>query len=361
MVATTRSWIRLLVGAFMAAANVGVAMAATPSQMQAIVQTGTGGPEVLKLETVPVLSPGPGQVLIRGHAAAVNPVDWAMRQPRAGAPPLPPGAGRRIPGFDVAGVIEKVGPGVTLHRVGDAVFSMIGRIRVDGLNGGYAEYVVAPEQNTVAKPATMTFAQAAGLGTVGMTAARTLAAAKVGQGTRLFVNGISGGVGSTVAQIAKARGAYVIGTASARHHDYLKSIGVDEIIDYRSVAFETVVRDVDAVIDTVNAEGATRAVKVVKRGGILVSIAGNPPAADCAAAGIDCPGPGSMREMDGKGGSEGDYLREAAVVAAAGKLSIHVDASFPLAKAGDAQEENRNGGTQGKIILIVNAVEANRK
>lgn len=343
-------------------ASAGVATAATPAQMQAIVQTGMGGPEVLQLRTVPVLSPGPGQVLIKVYAAAVNPVDWGMRQPREGAAPtIGVAANARIPGFDVAGVIEKVGPGVTSHRVGDAVFSMIGRIRTDGLNGGYAEYVIAPEQNTVAKPAAMTFAQAAGLGTVGMTAARTLAAAKVGAGTRLFVNGISGGVGSTVAQIAKARGAYVIGTASARHHDYLKSLGVDEIIDYRSVAFETVVRNVDAVIDTVSAEGATRGVKVVKRGGVLVSIAGNPPAADCAAAGIDCPGPGSMREMDGRGGSEGDYLREAAAVAASGKLAIHVDATFPLARAGEAQEENRNGGTQGKIILIVNAAEAGRR
>jgi NADPH:quinone reductase-like Zn-dependent oxidoreductase len=343
-------------------AAVGNGTAATPAQMQAIVQSGMGGPEVLKLQTVPVLAPGPGQVLIKVYAAAVNPVDWGMRQPRAGAAPtIGMATAARIPGFDVAGVIEQVGPGVTSHRVGDAVFSMIGRIRTDGLNGGYAEYVIAPEQNTVAKPATMTFAQAAGLGTVGMTAARTLSAAKVGPGTRLFVNGISGGVGSTVAQIAKARGAYVIGTASARHHDYLKALGVDEIIDYRSVAFETVVRDVDAVIDTVNAEGATRAVKVVKRGGVLVSIAGNPPAADCSAAGIDCPGPGSMRESDGKGGSEGDYLREAASVAASGKLAIHVDATFPLARAADAQEENRNGGTQGKIILIVDAGQADRK
>lgn len=360
-----RPWkelIRVVAGLSIGAASAGMAVAATPAQMQAIVQTGMGGPEVLKLQTVPVLAPGPGQVLIKVYAAAVNPVDWGMRQPRAGAAPtIGVATAARIPGFDVAGVIEKVGPGVTSHRVGEAVFSMIGRIRTDGLNGGYAEYVIAPEQNTVAKPATMTFAQAAGLGTVGMTAARTLAAAKVGAGTRLFVNGISGGVGSTVAQIAKARGAYVIGTASARHHDYLKSLGVDEIIDYRSVAFETVVRDVDAVVDTVNAEGATRAVKVVKRGGVLVSIAGNPPAADCLAAGIECPGPGSMREMDGKGGSEGDYLREAAAIAASGKLAIHVDATFPLARAGDAQEENRNGGTQGKIILIVDAGQADKK
>ncbi len=362
MLRTLNGWIRPLGTAVLVAAWAGLAGAATPAQMQAIVQAGMGGPEVLKLQTVPVPAPGPGQVLIRVYAAAINPVDWGMRRPREGAAPtIGVASTARIPGFDVAGVIEKVGSGVTSHRVGDTVFSMIGRIRVDGLNGGYAEYVVAPEQNTVAKPATLTFAQAAGLGTVGMTAARTLSAAKVGSGTRLFVNGISGGVGSTVAQMAKSRGAYVIGTASARHHGYLRSLGVDEIIDYRSVAFETVVRGVDAVIDTVNAEGATRAVKVLKRGGVLVSIAGNPPAADCTAAGIDCPGPGSMREMDGKGGSEGDYLREAAAVAASGKLTINVDATFSLARAGDAQEENRNGGTQGKIILIVNAAEAEKK
>jgi NADPH:quinone reductase-like Zn-dependent oxidoreductase len=342
-------------------ASVPTTFAATPQTMQAIVQTGMGGPEVLSLETVPVLEPGAGQVLIRVHAAAVNPVDWGLRQPRAGAAPTVTAPTRRIPGFDVAGIVEKVGPGVTTLKAGDPVLSMIGRIRVEGLNGGYAEFVVAPVENTVAKPANMTFAQAAGIGTVGMTAARTLAAAKVGVGTRLFVNGISGGVGSTVAQMAKAKGAYVIGTASQRHHAYLRTLGVDEVIDYRAVQFEEVVKNVDAVIDTVGTDGATRAIKTLRKGGILVSIAGNPPAEQCAAAGIVCPGPGPMAGMQGSGPTEGDFIREAVAVAAAGKLVINVDATFPLSEAGAAQEENRNGGTQGKIILIVNAAEAGKR
>lgn len=325
------------------------AMSATPESMQAIVQRGTGGPEVLHLETVPVPQPGPGQVLLRVYAAGVNPVDWRMRLPVQGGVEPPP----RIPGFDVAGVVEATGPGVTSLRVGDAVFSMIGRVRVEGLNGGYAEFVVAPVENTVPKPSTMTFAEAAGLGTVGMTAARTLSAAGVGMGTRLFVNGISGGVGSTVAQMAKARGAHVIGTASARHHEYLRSLGVDELVDYRTVRFEDVVRDMDAVIDAVGAEEATRAIRVLRRGGILVSIAGNPPAGACEAAGISCPGPGPMAGMQGEGPTEGDFLRAAAAVAEAGRLAIRIDASFPLAEAGAAQEENRDGGTAGKIILVV--------
>lgn len=337
----------------------GLALAATPKEQQAIVQAGTGGPEVLQLQTVPVLEPGPDQVLIRVYAAAVNPVDWKMRQGTGGPRPpvgLPVAPATRIPGLDVAGVIESVGASVTGLKTGAAVFSMIGRVQTAGLNGGYSQYVIAPASNVVPKPKSFTYERAAGLGIVGMTAARMVIGSKVGKGQRVFIDGIAGGVGSAAAQIAKARGAYVLGTASAKHHAYLKSLDVDEVIDYTKVAFEEEIREpVDVVIETVGAETATRALKIMKKGGILFSVAGNPAADRCAAAGVECKGPGAGDP------SESDLLAEVGRLAEAGKLSVHVDATFALAQAAQAQEENRNGGTQGKIILDVVAAQAKQK
>jgi len=377
--------------------------ATIPADQMAMVQeAGT-----LVYESVPVLEPGEGQVLIQVYAAAVNPVDWKMRSmgggggPPAGgapggeggAPPggapggapggegaAPPGGGapgaggppggggpmgggssQSIPGFDVAGVVAKVGPGVTSFKEGDAVFSMIGRVQVDGLNGGYSQYAIAPVDNVVAKPTTLTYAQAAGLGTVGLAASRMInMAGGIKEGQRVFIQGIAGGVGSSAAQIAKASGAYVIGTATTKHHEYLTSIGVDQAIDYKLENFVDVVTEpVDVVLNTVSAATATSSIPIVKKGGVIASIAGSPDAAACEAAEVECPrgaGPG-----DTSGPSEGDYLRQVGALAQAGKFSINVDATFPLAEALAAQEENENGGTEGKIILIVDEAMANMK
>lgn len=392
---------RLAISAAVLAACAGTALAATPAEQKAIVQTANGGPEVLKYQSIPVLQPGKDQVLIKVYAAAINPVDWKMRQgmggmgagaapggegmggapggaapagapasgpPGGGAPAGgaggPPGGGAAasntsVPGLDVAGVVEKVGEGVTTLKVGDPVFSMIGRGGVTGLNGGYSQYVVAPAANVVAKPKTLTYGEAAGLGTAGMTGNRAVSQANISKGQRVFIDGIAGGVGSAAAQIAKAKGAYVIGTASAKHNAYLKSIGVDEVIDYTQVKFEEAIKQpVDVAIETVSAEGAAKALKIIKKGGTLISVAGSAGADACAAAGVTCPGGGPP----GAGAtSEGQLLAEVGKLAGEGKYKVNVDAKFPLEKAADAQEENRNGGTQGKIILVVDAAQADKK
>jgi NADPH:quinone reductase-like Zn-dependent oxidoreductase len=324
--------------------------AAAPDRQLAIVESGTGGPEVLKLKEVPVLAPGAGQVLIRVHAAAVNPVDWKMRQSRRPEPSVATSPVERIPGFDAAGVIESIGPGVEAFKVGDPVFTMIGRIRTAGLNGTYSRYVIAPVSNTVMKPPGMSFAEAAGLGTTGMTAARVMHHIKPGPGQRVFIDGAAGGVGSAAVQIAKAQGAFVIGTASARHHDYLRSLGIDQIIDYTQIPFETALAPVDAVIETVSRENAVRALVVLKSGGVLASIVGTPSVAQCAAASVHCPssGPPGPEELD-----EGELLREVGNLARQGKLAVHIDRVFSLAQAGEAQALGAQGHTQGKIILIV--------
>lgn len=335
------------------------ASAQVPTTQTAVVQTRNGGPEVLEPQSVPVLEPGPGQVLIRVHAAAVNPVDWRMREgysgrPQPGRRPPPSSPPVRIPGFDAAGTIAALGPGVTGLSVGDAVFAMIGLIRVDGLNGGYSEYVVAPANRSLPMPDGFTFAEAAGLGTVGLAAARILLPVDIQPGQRVFVNGIAGGVGSSAAQMAKALGAVVIGTASARHHQYLESIGVDQIVDYTQVNFEDVVEPVDVYVETVSVEFATRGLKIIKPGGAIASVVGVPAPELCQQAQVDCPELGPPDAQPEAGAmSEPELLAHVRRLAQEGSYRVNVDRTFPLAEAGAAQEYNREGHTTGKVILIV--------
>lgn len=374
---------KTIVGAAVFAAFAGMALAATIKEQKAIVQTGSGGAEAMKLQTVPVLEPGENQVLIKVYAASINPIDWKMRSGSmgggggmgagpaggAGGPPqgaapggadmgagMGPGAGNsaeRIPGSDVAGVIEKLGPGVSKFKAGDAVFAQIGRTSVTGLNGAYAEYAIAGVDSVAAKAKGLTYAQAAGLGTATTTGVRSVIQANVAKGQRVLVTGVAGGVGSAAAQAAKARGAYVVGTASAKHNAYLKTIGVDEVVDYTKGDWQDKIKDIDVAIDTVSGDNATLALKTMKKGGTLVSVGGRASTDACTAAGVNCAPAGTPAGLN--------IIDEVAKLANDGKLTVNVDASFPLEKAFDAQEKNRSGSTQGKIVLIVNAAEANKK
>lgn len=355
-------------------------LAATPATQQAIVQVGTGGAEALAYKAIPVLEPGQGQVLIKVYAAAINPIDWKGRTGYNGAPagmaagPAAATPSERVPGSDVAGVIEKVGPGVSEFKVGDAVFATVGRggSPVSGLNGAYAQYAITTVASVIAKPKAMTYAEASGLGTATITAVNAINRAQVKAGQRIVITGAGGGVGSAAVQIAKARGAKVIAIASARHHDYLKQLGVDELIDYTKVAWDEQVRDADAVLDNVGAENALKALKTLKKGGVLVSMVGRLESApECAAAGVECGGPSGAPAPAGAAGGmaaggpsnapASETLAEVVKLIEAGKFSIRVDQTFPLAKAYEAQEENRNGGTQGKIVLVVDAAKANTR
>jgi NADPH:quinone reductase-like Zn-dependent oxidoreductase len=349
MMQSTRAVVTTLVASLSVAAQ-----AATPARMQAIVQTGNGGPEVLRLQTVDVPQPGAGQILIRVYAAAVNPIDWKERERASNPPPgvVAPPPGPKIPGLDVAGVVAAIGTGVSGFKVGQPVFSMIGRSAV--LNGGYAEYALAPVANVAAKPTTLTYAQASGLGNAGMTAQIAVDEAGVKAGQRVLITGVAGGVGSSAAQIVKARGAYVIGTASARHAAYLRSIGVDEVIDYTQGNVADQVRNVDVVVDTVGGATAEQSFASLKQGGTFVSVTARSLREKCM-PGYVCP-PGR-----GPGVGEGEALHVLGALAAAGKFTVNVDQVYPLAQAAAAQEANRDGHTEGKIVIAVNAAQANRR
>jgi len=346
------------------------ALAATPTEQLAIVQTGNGGPEVLKLQTIPVLEPGNCEVLIRVYAASVNPSDWKQRI-GAGAPPPAPTAASApvdcggmsarkaggatealssVPGLDVAGVVAKVGRGVTTVKVGAPVFSMIGRSPDAGLNGAYSQYVIAPSSNVVPKPNNLTYGQAAGLGAAGITGVRSVDQAKVRAGERVLITGVAGGVGSSAAQAAIARGAHVIGTATPRH-------AVKNAIDYTLGDWVDKVDSVDVVIDTVGGDTALMAFNAVKKGGTFISVVSRDISPEkCAEAGIHCPAGGPP----GPAASEGELLKQVAALARAGKFKVHVDRSYPLAQAAQAQEYNRTGHTEGKVVIAVTA-QANQK
>ena len=303
------------------------ALAAASGMMKAgVVSEGT-----VKLESIAIPEPAAGQVRIRVIAASVNPVDWKLAGRAA------PGS-KTIAGRDVAGLIDKVGEGVTKWKPGDAVVGL-------APTGGYAEFAIASADAVAAKPTKMSFDEASGIPVVAETAYRALiTVGDVQKGQRVLIHGAAGGVGSSAVQIAKAKGAYVIGTASARNHDFLKSLGADETIDYTTTRFEDKVKSVDLVLNTANAETNTRSVAVVKKGGKLVSVVGAPPADACAAAGITCGGIGSVN---------GQMLPAIVELANAGKFRVNIEQKLPLADAAKAWELNRTGHTRGKIVLEV--------
>lgn len=284
-----------------------------------------------QVRSVPKPEPQAGEVRIRVRAASVNPVDWKQTAHTA--------AGTRvIPGRDLSGVIDAVGDAAGPWKVGQAVIAI-------ATGGSFAEYAIASVKAVALKPQRLSFAEAAGIPVAGETAWRALVTiANVQHGQRVLIQGGAGGVGSAAVQIAKARGAYVIATASPSHNELLRSLGADEVVDYHKVHIEEKLKDIDVVLNTVDVDTGTRSLAVVRPGGILVSVAGASPGAQCEAAQIRCAVTGH---------ATGATLASLSELADEGKLRVHVDRQFPLAEAAQALELNRRGHTGGKIILEV--------
>ena len=232
--------------------------------MRAIRQDTHGSPEVLREVEPPRPEPGSSEILIAVRAAGVNPTDWWNRAQPMSVTGLP-----LILGWDVSGVVEAVGTGVTIFKPGDEVFGMLPYPH--GV-GAHAEYVTAPARAFVHKPADIDHIQAGALPLAALTAYQALVdTADIQPGQRVFIHAAVGGVGHLAVQIAKSRGAYVIGTASAAKHDFLRSLGVDEAIDYHSVDFTEAVKDIDVVLDPISLDTAARArsLAVLRPGGTL--------------------------------------------------------------------------------------------
>ena len=239
--------------------------------MRAIVQHEFGGPDVLRVESRAVPEPVATEVRVRVEAAGVNPVDWKTRAGKGAAAQF--GLPLTV-GWDVTGVVDAVGPGVTRFAVGDPVFGMPWFPRQAA---AYAEFVTAPSRHFARRPDVLPVEQAAGLSLAGLTAWQCLVdIAQVQPGQRVLIHAAAGGVGHLAVQIAKARGAHVIGTASAAKHGLLAELGVDEAVDYRSQKFEDVVEPVDVVYDLIGGDVAERSLDVLRPDGIQISLPSRP-------------------------------------------------------------------------------------
>lgn len=312
------------------------------STMLTVVQNSFGGPEVLEAVERPVPKPSFTEVLVRVHAASVNPVETSIRSgaiPLLGEPPF-------TLGWDVSGVVAAVGPGASRFEVGDEVYGMPNFPRAAN---GYSAYVTSPSRMLARKPAALDHVEATALPLVGLTAWQGLVEyAEIGPGDRVLIHAAGGGVGHVAVQIAKARGAFVIGTASAAKADFVRSLGADEVIDYRATDFTTAVRDVDVVLDVVGRGYGERSLEVLRRGGTLVTAIDHSDqelAAAARARGLRCVGVAVEPDRAG--------LEALTALVDEGRLRPHVSATFPLRDAAKAHAELESGGTQGKVVLTV--------
>ncbi|MER6629485.1 NADP-dependent oxidoreductase [Streptomyces sp. NPDC000987] len=313
----------------------------TENTMRAISQDVLGGPEVLKEVRLPRPEPRTNEVLVRVRAAGVNPTDWKHRATAGfiGEPPF-------VLGWDVSGVVEAVGIGVARFRPGDEVFGML---PYPFGHGSHAEYVTAPARVFAHKPASVDHVQAGALPLVSLTAWQALVeTADLRPGQRVLIHAAAGGVGHVAAQIAKARGAYVIGTASAGKHEFLRGIGVDEAIDYRSTDFAEAVKDVDVVLDTIGDDTSMRSLRVLRPGGLVVSI--RPIGSNEFYEEAERLGVRALRMLVD---SSHSGMRAIAELVESGKLRATVAETFPLADAARAHALGETGRTTGKLVLLM--------
>jgi NADPH2:quinone reductase len=307
--------------------------------MRAITYSRFGGADVLELSELPTPKVGPDTVLVRVRATSVNPVDWKVRKGYLDA--IMDTTFPVVPGWDVAGVVERVGLDTPELSVGDEVF---GYVRKDVVSGGTtAELVAAPVRTLARKPSSWTWEQAAGAPLAGLTALQTIDRAGVTSGQTVLVHAAAGGVGSMAVQIAVARGARVIGTASERNHEYLRSLGAEPVTYGEGLAerVRALAPDgVDVVLDYIGGEALATTPDVLREGGTVASVVD-------AAARDELGGHYVWVRPDVEG------LTELARLADAGQLTVDVAEVYDLADAAKAHEASRTGHVRGKVVITV--------
>jgi len=311
---------------------------AVPKMMNAILAHEYGGPEVLKYEDVPVPEPKENEILVRVIASGVNPADPLIlngKYAREFGTHLP-----LILGYDMAGVVVKTGPKVTKLKVGDPVYAYL------LWGGGWAEYCISNEGESAIKPKALTFMDAASVPLAALTAWQALIdIGKIQAGQTVLIHGGSGGVGSFAIQIAKARGARVIATASTANQDLLKQLGADIAIDYTKQKFEEIAHDVDLVLDPVGRDTLARSYGVVKKGGIVVTIVSR-----CDET--------ELKKHEIRGASLSSHpnaveLSEITKLIEAGKIKPIVSQVLTLTDAAKADAQAETHHTRGKIVLKI--------
>jgi NADPH:quinone reductase-like Zn-dependent oxidoreductase len=306
--------------------------------MKAVVAHEYGAPEVLKFEEVQRPEPNEDEALVRVVASSVNPADpltLSGKYAREFGTHLP-----LIPGYDIAGVVEKTGASVTKLKVGEAVYGY------PTFGGAWADYVTVKESEVAAKPKSLNFVESAAVPMGALTAWQSLVdVAKLQAGQTVLIHGGSGGVGSFAIQIAKARGAHVIATASTANQDLLKQLGADVAVDYTKTKFEDVAKNVDVVLDPVGKETLARSYGVVKKGGIVMSLVARPDPVEL-----------KKHEIHGAGISshpDAEDLAEIAQLIDAGKIKPMVTQVLPLSEAIAAQQKAATHHTRGKVVLRI--------
>ena len=308
-----------------------------------------GGPDVLKVEEVERPVPAADEILVKVYASGVNPTDWGIRE--GGNDVLRPYLTLPMTlGWDAAGIVEEVGSEVTTLQKGDAVF---GEPNFPG-HGSYAEFCAAKATQFALKPQSISFNEAAGVPLAGLTAWTALFEhGKLQPGQRILIQGASGGVGSLAVQFAKAKGAYVIGTASASNLDFVKQLGADEVIDYQNQPVNEFVHDVDVVFEASplrdNAE-RLKAVTVLKEGGLFVTVNIDLPFDEAVLAAL------ARKQAKGELSANQprqEWLTEMAQLIDAGKVKVFISKVFPLEEVAEAHRESQTLRVRGKLVLEI--------
>ena len=300
-----------------------------------------GNSDQLILEEIPRPKPKKGEVLVKIYSAGVNPVDWKLRKY---AMPSRPMTFPFTPGFDLAGIIETVGPGVTLFEKGQPV---LGRG-----NGSYAEYAVVPETSLIIKPDNISFDQAAAVPIGARTAWVALFnLGNLEESQQLLVHGAAGGVGHFAVQLGRWKQAHVIGTCSKDNVDFVKSLGAETVIDYNETPFEEVVHDVDVVVDPIGGDVEERSWQVLKPGGIFVTLTHPIPPGQEQQHGVWVYSTILAPELAAKITTE--PLQQIAELIGSGEVVPEVGPIFPLEQARQAQELSESGHGRGRIILHI--------
>jgi NADPH:quinone reductase-like Zn-dependent oxidoreductase len=308
--------------------------------MKAVRMRDYGEPDVLKFEDARRMEPGAGEILVRVRAAGVNPLDWKVREGRLRG--LRTYSLPLIPGWDFSGVVEALGPGAARFQPGDEVYGCPDPSR----DGAYAEFLVMKESEAAFKPRFLDDMHAAAVPLAGLTAWQALFdVGGLAAGQTVMIHGAAGGVGGFALQLAKWKGARVIGTASERNQGYLRLLGADETIDYQFSRFDDMVLNADMVLDTIGSETERRSWRVLKKGGILVSTVGEPSQDEAKAHGVRAAAvhvrPNAVQ------------LTDIAELIDLGKLHVVLEAILPLSQARRAQEISKAGHTRGKVVLRI--------
>lgn len=314
--------------------------------MKAILLKNFGGVENLEIEEIPVPKIKPDEVLVQVKAIGIDPIDLKTREGGGMATKLCE-EHPMILGWDIAGVVAKAGEKVQELKVGDPVF---GTVRFPGCGNAYAEYVAAPASQLAVKPGNISFEEAAAATQSPLTAWQALIeTGRIGPGDKVLIHGAAGGVGNYAVQIAKAAGAYVIGTASARDKDFVMSLGADECIDYHTQKFEEIVYDADFILDTVGGENFVRSLKVLKPGGTIVLLPSNKKEEAQKVANENHISHFYPLLMH----SSGENMLEIAGLLADGKMKVYLFKVFPFDRIREAHQAMAQSGHPGKIVVKV--------